>query len=1189
MALSATAPVRSILVKVDLPEEGIAFALGSAEFRTRPLFQSIGRNGGLGVAPTDGSSWHIVEPTSTALDEMHLWDACHALLIRGFGIADIGTPEFAEPNLEQRWPFGDDDLQVLGLANGCVAADANQSYPHPLDSLWYRDAQHADFDAAKTDGTGVRIAHLDTGYDPQHKTVPAHLRSDLQWNFVEGTNDATDRTPNGILSNFGHGTGTLSILAGKSVDPGKVPPFGAARGADIVPIRVANSVVLFQTSTVAQGFDYVHKLASSGDRAKAVDILTMSMGGLASQAWADAVNALYDIGVFIVTAAGNNYGSLPTRNIVFPARFRRVVAACGAMADLRPYADLHGRLMAGNYGPDSKMDTAMAAYTPNVPWAKIGCESIVNQDGNGTSAATPQIAAAAALWTEKYRAQLDALPEPWMKVEAIRTALFGTATNRDRAHFGRGTLDAAKALASPPTTAADLRKNRQPKDSASMSWLRVLTGVGITAGSGARQRMLELEALQLSQSSAIESLLPDPQSEPDPATQRKVADAIASDPRASASLRKALAAATGPTIHPMPAVPPASSLTDKLHLMHATAPNVPTPKYRTLRIFAVDPSMESSLDTVSLNEACVDVRWEQLDPGPVGEYIEVIDVDPASEACYAPIDLDDPRLLAQSGRRPAEGNAQFHQQMVYAVSMKTIEHFERALGRVALWSPHTSQLGTPYSGQYVQRLRIYPHALREANAFYSPDKKSLLFGYFTSSAQTGNINVPGTVIFGCLSYDIIAHETTHALLDGLHRRFRETTNRDMAAFHEAFADIVALFQHFTVPEALRDQIAKTRGDLEHESLLGQLAFQFGQATNGHGALRDYIGSVDDKGAWKHREPQRTDYANATEVHDRGAVLVAAVFDAFLRIYQLRFNELARLATGGTGVLPEGHLPDVLVDRLAEETAKLASQWLDICIRALDYCPPVDLTFGDYLRAIVTADADVVPDDTRSYRVAFVSAFRDRGIYAESVRNVSVGSLLWEPPPVPLHDIANILSQMSLGWDLHADRRTAYERSAKNAGTFRTWLMSSNVTEDEIAALGLQRFPTGTTIPFKLGDQEGEMHGIEVHSVRPARRVGPDGQSRVDLIVEITQTWHPADNDVPLYRGGVTLIIDLETSAVRYLVRKRVDSEARFADHVSFAVASADESLRGNYFQNQRTREPFAMVHRLNPLHETVQP
>jgi hypothetical protein len=40
-------------------------------------------------------------------------------------------------------------------------------------------------------------------------------------------------------------------------------------------------------------------------------------------------------------------------------------------------------------------------------------------------------------------------------------------------------------------------------------------------------------------------------------------------------------------------------------------------------------------------------------------------------------------------------------------------------------------------------------------------------------------------------------------------------------------------------------------------------------------------------------------------------------------------------------------------RLANEAAKAARHVLNMCIRALDYCPPVDITFGEYLRGIIT--------------------------------------------------------------------------------------------------------------------------------------------------------------------------------------------------------------------------------------------
>jgi len=76
-------------------------------------------------------------------------------------------------------------------------------------------------------------------------------------------------------------------------------------------------------------------------------------------------------------------------------------------------------------------------------------------------------------------------------------------------------------------------------------------------------------------------------------------------------------------------------------------------------------------------------------------------------------------------------------------------------------------------------------------------------------------------------------------------------------------------------------------------------------------LRDYIGETekpkegsDEKAKWVRREPKQSDYddAKATgDPHAIGAVMVAAVFDAFLQIYKRRTADLLRLATGGTGV------------------------------------------------------------------------------------------------------------------------------------------------------------------------------------------------------------------------------------------------------------------------------------------------
>src|SRR6516225_6132615 len=880
------------------------------------------------------------------VQEHRAWDVCHSLLQQGFGVAGVPAPEFAEPDLEQQWITGNDAELGMALSRSCDSVNSQrEDFPRVADNpYWFRNRAHSQFDDAIAELGGpqvaskVRIAHFDTGYDPDHHTLPKQLRADIARNFVDGGNpkDATDRT-SGLLANLGHGTGTLSILAGTG-QPGQ-SLLGGVPFAEVVPVRVANRVVLFKNSAIAQAFDYVHSLNATG--ANRVDIITMSMGGLASQVWAEAVNALYEQGVFIVTAAGNNFGNLPTRNIVFPARFGRVVAACGVMEDGRPYADLEIRLMAANYGPEPKMKTAIAAPTPNVPWARWGCSEIIDFDGQGTSAATPQVAAAAALWLQRNRAAVDAYPKGWMRVEAIRSALFGSAKEnaQESKRLGRGELRAHEALAQAPAAASALQETAT--DDASFEFLRILTGRGLQASPEPQQRMLELEALQLSQSTAVESVMPADAATASHAQVRQLAEALIAHPRASRSLRQALGIAVRQDQFSVPVTLPfTGNAVQRLQLEHAKSPKVPQPAYRPLRVYAYDPSLGARLKTLAINEATLDVRWENdLQTGPIGEYIEVIDVDPASQCCYAPVDLNHPHILTRSGLSPSEASPQFHQQMTSAVAMKTIEHFEAALGRVALWAPREKTVDGERHNEYVQRLRIYPHALRAKNAYYSPERKALLLGYFTASGSNAGTSLPGGVVFTATSHDIVAHETTHALLDGLHRRFREATNPDVFAFHEDFADIVALFQHFTLPEALRHQIAETRGDLEKQNLLGQLAVQFGEATGRYGALRDYIGKIikvkrplgepadagggsepdtETKNVWVRRDPKRTDLDDATEAHERGAVLVAAVFDAFLQIYKRRTADLVRLATSGLGILPDGEIPYDLVDRLAQE-------------------------------------------------------------------------------------------------------------------------------------------------------------------------------------------------------------------------------------------------------------------------------
>ena len=620
------------------------------------------------------------------------------------------------------------------------------------------------------------------------------------------------------------------------------------------------------------------------------------------------------------------------------------------------------------------------------------------------------------------------------------------------------------------------------------------------------------------------------------------------------------------------------------------------PPFRKLRVYAFDPSLNWQIDTAVINQMVLQVPWEDLTPGPVGEYLEVVDVDPASGCCYAPVDLDDHFILAQDGLDPAEGDPQYHQQMVYAVAMTTIRNFERALGRRVLWS----QADETHQYQPVAKLRIYPHALREANAYYSPQKKALLFGYFPASGKGGNL--PGGTVFTCLSHDVVAHETTHALLDGLHRRFVEPTNADSLALHEGFADIVALFQHFSFPAALRDQIRRTRGDLASQSLLGQLAQQFGQAIGQYGALRDALGGVDkETGLWQPKKPDPKELARVTEPHARGAILVAAVFDAFLTIYKSRIADLLRIATAGTGVLPQGEIHPDLVERLAKEASASATHMLNMCIRALDYCPPVDVNFGDYLRALVTADRDLVPDDDRGYRIAVIEAFRRRGIYPQGVRSLSVDSLCWgvpaafeEPEFQKLLPGVEQLRQLRPDWSISSDRVEIQNDVNESAKAVHQWLVEHGQSLGGPMGLWIE---DDTPLSIERSKRTGKPK-FEVHSVRPAHRLGPDGQKLTDLVIEITQKrrcyFDPdlqqmvdqgkLDSPPPedfWFRGGSTVLVDLESRQVRYCIGKGMKSPQRLEAQKSFAGGSSG-SLRATYFGDPRRHsaaEPFAMLHR----------
>lgn len=557
------------------------------------------------------------------------------------------------------------------------------------------------------------------------------------------------------------------------------------------------------------------------------------------------------------------------------------------------------------------------------------------------------------------------------------------------------------------------------------------------------------------------------------------------------------------------------------------------PVYRPLRIFTLDP-LASRLDGAV---AVVNTPYEPLGPGPVGALLRVDPLDAGTNQRCRSVDLDDPANLIRQGRAPSTTDPEFHQQMAYAVCSIVYAAFRRALGRDVAWSFDR------LDADGRRRLLLRPLGGEMRNAWYDKESGSLVFGYFAKDAAEGDDSGYRGHVFTGLSHDILVHETTHALLDGLRAHFSIPTNRDVLAFHEAFADLVALFQHFSYRTVVEAGIRTSQGNIETSDLLLGLAREFGEAGERNGPMRRALGTMDLKE--DHKPPQ---YGQSPdEPHERGAVLVAAVFEAFLKVYRRKVGRYVRLATQGSGLIV-GDLPVELQGVMAEEASQLADQFLSICIRAIDFCPPVDIEFGEFLRAMITADYELVPDDPHAYREALINAFRRRGIHPPDVPGLSEDALLWRPPERRLPPIED-LSFRRLAFDGDPARPAGDEELERQATAFGRFAASPDVLD----LFGLAR--AGDP---RLGGDRIEPPMVE--SIRSCRRVGPDGQILFDLVAEITQRRIAKGPGGGFeFLGGATAILG-PRGEIRYTIAKSVLNERRLERQRRFLAGPAGNRL-----------------------------
>ena len=272
----------------------------------------------------------------------------------------------------------------------------------------------------------------------------------------------------------------------------------------------------------------------------------------------------------------------------------------------------------------------------------------------------------------------------------------------------------------------------------------------------------------------------------------------------------------------------------------------------------------------------------------------------------------------------------------FATVLKTLQFFEskEILGRPVRWAFPSEQL------------LIVPRAGEMKNAFYDRATGSLQFYHHPAAG--------GHTVYTALSHDIIVHETTHAILDGLAPDLYHASNPQSLALHEALADLSAITQTLLNEMIVFSLDAISSSTVDPLEALSRLAEEFGADVRLPEGARHINGASflrrlkNDRGLG----PDRTGTAgsSAADALDHAAVplssdphaLSQVLSGAVYAVFEMRMRNTHRSGDFFAG--------------LEAEFCPAARRVARIVFRALDYLPPGEAGFVDYGRAFLNAAA-----------------------------------------------------------------------------------------------------------------------------------------------------------------------------------------------------------------------------------------
>lgn len=269
------------------------------------------------------------------------------------------------------------------------------------------------------------------------------------------------------------------------------------------------------------------------------------------------------------------------------------------------------------------------------------------------------------------------------------------------------------------------------------------------------------------------------------------------------------------------------------------------------------------------------------------------------------------------------GTPEFDQVNAFYYTTFTLRMYERYANRQIPWSFPAA------------RITIDPHVGDLANAFYNEQEQLLGFHTFINRAAERHSTAQ--------SADIVAHESAHAILDGLRDLYNESFGLGARAFHESFGDITAMLVALHDDSLIRRLLEWTEGDLRMSNFITEVAEHLtdellqSEHFQGHtvylrNAFNMLIDSPFDQLNYLPDDP--TNELSRQE-HNYSRLFTGAVYDILVGIYE-RFKE--------------HNLPQFVALYRARDVVG------HLLVTAIEAGPVGEFYFSDMAKAFLTADA-----------------------------------------------------------------------------------------------------------------------------------------------------------------------------------------------------------------------------------------